>query len=183
MTFNQNDYVMSYDDFSGRVRFLRALWDGRAFGVVRVPLFFVNKEMSRWLYANQSLEFTLKNNPKPDEEKAAVTDAMASQPAAQAAPPPEKKQEITEIEVFVEGEEGPRKVNSNGTLEIVPDLLIGRKITCKEVKGVPVTWTMEGYNSSKRNGAEVSFKVSDWKKALHSAWFPNEHPKAVYCNS
>jgi hypothetical protein len=82
MRFNQNDYVMSYDDFSGRVRFLRAMWDGRAFGVVRVSLYFVDKEMSRWLYANQSLDFTLKNNPKQVEENAAVTDTMAGQPAA-----------------------------------------------------------------------------------------------------
>jgi hypothetical protein len=93
MRFNLNDFVTSYDDFSGRVRFLQALWDGQVLGVVRVPLYFVDKEMARWLYANQSLDFTLSNNPKQEEAKAAVTDAMAGQPAAQAGPPstPSKK--------------------------------------------------------------------------------------------
>jgi hypothetical protein len=180
MRFNQNDYVMSYDDFSGRVRFLRAMWDGRAFGVVRVPLFFIDKEMSRWLYANQSLDFTLKNNPKQEEEKAAATDAMASHPAAPAAPPPEKKQEITEIEVFVEGEEGPRKVNSNGTLEIVPYLQKPRKVTCREINGVPVTWAMSGYHYETKEGAKAEFEIKSWGIPTEILWFPHEKPKRIF---
>jgi len=43
--------------------------DGQVLGVVRVPLYFVDKEMARWLYANQSLDFTLSNNPKQERGK------------------------------------------------------------------------------------------------------------------
>jgi hypothetical protein len=94
MMFDQASFVKGYDDFAGRVRFLRAMWDEQVFGMVRVPLFFVNKEMTKWLYANESLDYTLKNDMKPEREKPAVTDSMANQPAAQqesAAPKQEKK--------------------------------------------------------------------------------------------
>jgi hypothetical protein len=83
LSFNQGNFVTGYDDFHGRLRFLRAMWDEQVFGVVRVPLTFVNKEMARWLYANESLDYTLKNNLQEEEVvAAAVTDAMANQPAA-----------------------------------------------------------------------------------------------------
>jgi hypothetical protein len=171
-------FVDGYDDFQGRVRFLSALWDNNVLGVVRVPQFFSSdKGLSKWLLANEALDYQLQNDIKEEpDDKAAATDSMAAQ-QAQAAPPPEEKQRITEIEVFVEGEDGPRKVNSNGTLEIVPDLVIGRKITCREVKGVSVTWTLEGYQTDSKSGSEATFQVRGWPKAAHFVWFPNEKPK------
>jgi hypothetical protein len=171
-------YVDGYADFDGRIRFLSALWDNNVLGVIRVPQFFSSdKGLSKWLLANEALDYQLQNDIREDpDDKAAATDSMAAQ-QAQAAPPPEKKQEITEIEVFVEGKEGPRKVNSNGTLEIVPDLVIGRKITCREVKGVPVTWTMEGYHTDSKNGSEATFQLRGWAKLNHWVWFPNEKPR------
>jgi hypothetical protein len=178
MRTTMQHFVDGYADFNGRVMFLSALWDSNVFGVVRVPQFFnMDKNLSKWLLANQSLDYQLKNETqKQPDGQAAATDSMAGQ-LAQAAPPPEEKQEITEIEVFVEGEDGPRKVNSDGTLEIVPDLLIGRKITCREVKGLSVTWTLDGYQTDTKNGSEATFQVRGWPKAAHFVWFPNEKPK------
>jgi hypothetical protein len=178
---DQGLFVDGYDDFQGRVRLCEALWDGEVLGVIRVPLYFVNKEITRWLYANESLDYTLKNDIRPEAENAAaVTDSMANQPAAQAAPPPEKKQEITEIEVSVEGEEGPRKVNSNGTLEIVPDFLKPRKVTCREINGVPVTWAMSGYHYETKEGAKAEFEIKSWGIPSEILWFPHEKPKRIF---
>ncbi len=178
LTFNQESYVTNYDDFSGRIQFLMAMWNDSVFRVIRIPSMTVNKQMMRWLYANESLEYTLQNKvSQTPDNRAAATDSMAQKPQAAAAP--KKKEEITEIEVFVEGEEGPRKVNSNGTLEIVPDLLKGRKITCKEVNGLSVDWNLSGYDVDSKTGSEVTFQLRGWPKLSHVVWFPNEKPKAV----
>jgi hypothetical protein len=93
---DQRHFVNGYDDFEGRVRFCEALWDDNILGVVSVPLFITNKAMAQWLYLLESLDYTLKNNIKPEAEQAAVTDSMANQPASQqesAAPKQEKKKE------------------------------------------------------------------------------------------
>jgi len=67
LMFPQERFVTGYDDVQGRVQFLRAMWEEQVFGVVRVPLHFVNKEMTRWLYANESLNFGMKNDVKQEE--------------------------------------------------------------------------------------------------------------------
>jgi hypothetical protein len=93
---DQRQFVNGYDDFEGWLRFCEALWDDNILGVVSVPLFTTNKGMAQWLYVLESLDYTLKNNIKPEAAQAAVTDSMANQPAAQhesAAPKQEKKKE------------------------------------------------------------------------------------------
>ncbi len=128
LSVRQEHFVASYDDIDGRMRFLEALWNAGALALVRVPQnFMANRSLAGWLLANETLAYQL-DQTKPDgSTAAAVTDTVDEQ-QNQAAARPKKEQVITEIEVSVEGEKGPRKVNSDGTLEIVPDLLVGRKI-------------------------------------------------------
>jgi hypothetical protein len=88
-------YVEEYADFNGRVRFLLALWDNNVLGVVRVPQFFtMDKNLSKWLLANESLNFQLQNDiqEQPDD-RAATTDSMAGRQETQATSekPPVKK--------------------------------------------------------------------------------------------
>jgi hypothetical protein len=179
LAFRQEHHVAAYDDVEGRLSFLESLWDAGVLTAVRVPQdFTANRSLAGWLLANETLEYQFERTAEEDSAGAAVTDATAEQQHLAAAPP-EEEQVITEIEVSVEGEKGPRKVNSDGTLEIVPDLVIGRKITCREVKGVPVTWTLGGYNSETKSGSKTTFQLRGWPKALHAIWFPKEKPKTV----
>jgi len=82
LRINMQDFVDSYDDFSGRIRFLSALWDSNVLGVVCVPQFFqLDRNLSKWLLVNESLDYQMRPDVKQQpEEKAAVTDSMVQQP-------------------------------------------------------------------------------------------------------
>ncbi len=180
LSLRQEHFVTVYNDIEGRLRYLEALWNADALTVIRVPLnFTADKSLARWLLANETLAYQFEQKKQEEDAGPAVTDGVAQlQTQSQlAAAPPKEKQTITDIEVWVEGEAGPRKVTSDGTLEIVPDLVVGRKITCKEVKGLDVSWAMEGYQSETRNGSEATFQVKGWPKVTNWPWFSRERPK------
>ena len=181
--WRQEDFIDSDGDWAGRVRFIKALWDDQVISVVRIPRFFMTDAvMRKWLYAYEGLIYTLvKPELAHEHSKAAVTDSMVGKkkPKPVTAATPEKTESLTEIEVFVEGEEGPRKVKSGGTLEIVPGTSAGRKVSCRVVNGVAATWTMDGYHSEVKNGKETSFQLNGWPKITKFVWFPHEKPKVA----
>jgi len=190
LQYRMDDYIADYSDFGGRIAFIKALWDDQVISILRIPLFFTaDPKMRKWLYANENLMYSLKKTVVDDGlSGAAATDSMAAKKQTKSAAPeadaaPENMEDtdpvLTEIEVFVEGKEGPRKVTSGGTLEIVPDLLIGKKITCREVKGVPVTWKATGCFLDEKTGSEADFQIKGWPKIAHAIWFPNEKPHSA----
>ena len=190
LQYRMDDYIADYSDFGGRIAFIKALWDDQVISVLRIPLFFTaDPKMRKWLYANENLMYSLKKTVANDGlSGAAATDSMAAKKQTKSAAPeaaaaPENTEDtdpvLTEIEVFVEGEEGPRKVKSGGTLEIVPDLLIGKKITCREVKGVSVAWNITGCHTEQKSGSEATFQIKGWPKIAPSIWFPNEKPHSA----
>jgi hypothetical protein len=194
LQYRMDDYIADYSDFGGRIAFIKALWDDQVISMLRIPLFFTaDLKLRKWLYANENLMYSLKKTVVDDGlSGAAATDSMAAKKQTKSAAPeaaaaPENTEDtdpvLTEIEVFVEGEEGPRKVKSGGTLEIVPDLLGGETITCRAVNGVPATWTMDGYHSEVKNGDEVSFQIPGWAKLSKFVWFPHETPKVAKINA
>lgn len=181
LAVRQEHHVAAYDDVEGRLSFLESLWDAGALTAVRVPQdFMANRSLAGWLLANETLAYQFEQTKEVDDAGPAATDAAAEQQTQAASRPEKKDQVITEIEVWVEGEKGKlRKINSGGTLEIVPDLMVGRKIKCKETKGLNVSWTMEGYQSETKNGSTTTFQVRGWPKKLRAPWFPNEKPQTA----
>jgi len=77
--FRQSDYMNGSCDMSGRVLFIKALWEDNVLSVLRIPRFFrADAVMRKWLYSYEGLVYMLQ---KPElankEDKAAATDALA----------------------------------------------------------------------------------------------------------
>jgi hypothetical protein len=53
--FSLSDFVASYDDAAGRIRFLESLWDNDSVAAVRVPQVISDTRMAQWLFANEAL--------------------------------------------------------------------------------------------------------------------------------